>query len=195
MSGMGRVRGVAPRPRWRAVLLRRRPIRSRRQAVSRETASLRRRARAGSAACRAPRSGLPASLAHPACHPPADRARRGEAPAIHRTRARPSAPSGPPRRPSRRPRYEGRPGRFPRTRAAGLERGGVAGRGSGGSYRVPDQDAVAARASIAPSRCAVQFRVVTVHGARDPATVREVLWNPRSASTPAGSDRWLRAKE
>ena len=46
------------------------------------------------------------------------------------------------------------------------------------------------RASIAPSRCAVQFRVVTAHGARGSATVTEVLWNPRSASMPAGSARW-----
>ena len=65
----------------------------------------------------------------------------------------------------------------------------------GGLARDWVQEAVATRASIAPSRCAVQLRVVTAHGARESATVTEVLWNPRSATTPAGSARWWRAKE
>ena len=59
------------------------------------------------------------------------------------------------------------------------------------------QEAVAIRASIAPSRCAVQLRVVTAHGACESATVTEVLWNPipRSIAKCAGSARWCRAKE
>ena len=75
-------------------------------------------------------------------------------------------------------------------RGNGMSPGG--GRGQAGRA---DQDATATRDAMPAPRCAVQLRVLTVHGRCGSATVTEVLPKPRSASTPGGRVRWWRANE